>query len=398
MIRKAPLALVVVSLALGACKAKPEPPAPEPKPAAPAQAASAGEITLDPALVDAGRVRVAEAERKAPRGKVHLPGQVVPDEGAEAEVTTLVSGRVASLEVSEGQRVEKGAVLATIDAPEIARATAELLRARSRALLAERSLARQLELEKQKATSQNAVDEARAADASARADVAAARTLLRNLGGSEPPRDTPPGAPAPVRVALRAPIAGVVVKRSAVLGGPVTAESVLFRIVAPERVVVIASQPETLGMRVAEGTHVEVTPRAGGKTEPCPGKVARNYGVVDAARTVPLRITLDGVCPGLAAGGYADVVLDLGAGAAAGNAPESEALVVPREAVVEVKGASLVFVERSPGHFVATPVRLGVSADDDVVVESGLAPGARVVVEGALLLKGELLRGDLGGE
>ena len=111
-----------------------------------------------------------------------------------------------------------------------------------------------------------------------------------------------------------------------------------------------------------------------------------------------VRITLDGVCPGLAAGGYADVVLDLGAGSGAGNAPESEALVVPREAVVEVKGASLVFVERSPGHFVATPVRLGVSADDDVVVESGLAPGARVVVEGALLLKGELLRGDLGGE
>jgi cobalt-zinc-cadmium efflux system membrane fusion protein len=47
------------------------------------------------------------------------------------------------------------------------------------------------------------------------------------------------------------------------------------------------------------------------------------------------------------------------------------------------------------GVFVGRAVRVGAATSDDVTIEDGLTEGENVVVSGAILLKGELLRTEL---
>lgn len=344
-------------------------------------------VSVAASLVTAGRVTLGKVEKRLPRAERRLPGEVVAAEAGRAEAGVLVAGRLAAIEVGVGAVVKKGQALAWVDAPEVGRAAAELLRARARAAVAQKKLARQLALDKEGATSQNAVDEARADALVADADLAAARTLLFQLGAGEPPNE--PSALG-IRVAVRAPIDGVVVRRHAVLGGAVTPDHALFEIVARERTAVLAAVPE--GAEVpAVGTAVRLYPRA--TTGECEASVSADLGVVEGAtRARSIRVEPKGACPFLVTGGWVEV------GIATAGLVATPALVVPAEAVVEVHGVPVAFVlvsEGGPVVFRPRSVRLGPHVGLDVVVEDGLAAGERVAVAGTLLLKGELLRSEL---
>lgn len=383
---RAAWALAVVA-PIAACTPKTTPHA-EPDAQAPR-----GDVRIDPELVRLGRVAIGVVEARAPRDEVAIPGEVVVGENGEAQVTSLVAGRVATLDAAVGQSVEKGQVVATVDSPQVGAAQADLLRAQSRAAMAKRALARQLELDAQNATSKSALDQARAEDAAAAADVLAARTLLANLG--VPPMSAAPEATVTSsRIAMRAPIAGVVVERTAVLGGPVSPGSTLLRIVAPGSRVVLAKLPETTPAEAGEGTKVRLYARSDRTKPACDGTIVHNLRVVDATRSVPLRIALADGCSSLSVGSFVDARLpakDKDARADAGTL-----LLVPADAVTLVHGAPVVFVQSGePGRFVARPVRTGGTWGSDVAIASGVSEGERIAVDGIILLKGELQRGEL---
>ena len=76
-----------------------------------------------------------------------------------------------------------------------------------------------------------------------------------------------------------------------------------------------------------------------------------------------------------------------------------QVLVVPAAALMEMKSAVIVFVKgREPGAFDVRAVEPGLRIGDHRVVHAGVADGEEVVVEGAVLRKGELMRGELGGD
>jgi cobalt-zinc-cadmium efflux system membrane fusion protein len=374
-VKRVVLALVIAALPWACATKKEDPPHV-------AAAPSASAMHLDPSLLASGRIALGKAEKRAPRGERKIAGEVRADEKGRAEAGTLIPGRVATIEVALGAEVAKGAVLAWIDAPDLGRAVADVLRARARATVAAHKLERQLELEKENATSKNAVDDARAESLVAQADLAAARTALSTIGGAEPTS----GA-TPARLAVRSPIAGTVTRRDVVLGAHVSAEKTLFEIVAPAHVQIFASVPETITPPKI-GTVAEVRPR-GGETG-CSARVASDVGVVDeATRTRSVRLEASEVCAVLVPGGFVDVLLP-------SEVEATPVIVVPREAPIEVHEAKVVFVTTDHGAtFTARAVRVGRIVGKDAVIEDGLREGEEVVVRGAILLKGELLRSEL---
>lgn len=376
---------IVLACALACCTPKPTP-VPEPD-----SGALRTEVHVDPELVHNGRIVIGVVEARVPRDEVSIPGEVIVGENGEAQVTSLVAGRVATLDVAVGTTVEKGQLVATVDSPQVGAAQADLLRAQSRALLARRILARQLELEAQSATSKSAIDQARAEDAAASADVLAARTLLANLGVSA----LDPGATGSVassRIAMRAPIAGVVVERSAILGGPVSQGSTLLRIVAPGSRIVVAKLPETVAAQASEGTKVRLYARNERGKPPCEGTLLHNLRVVDSTRAIPLRITIDDACTGLSVGSFVDARLP----SRETRVDAGTLLLVPADTVTLVRGTSTVFVAAAEeGHFVARAVHTGATWGSDIAIVSGVSEGDRVAVDGVLLLKGELQRAEL---
>lgn len=386
--------LLAAALLLAACRTQ-EPGAQASATPATNEPTGGSHVRIEPKLLDTGRVRVEAVGTRALSSELRVAGEVRPSEAGSAEAGTLVAGRVASFEVAEGTRVKRGQILAWVDAPEVARAAADLLLARAHAAVAARKRARQEALDATSATSQNALDDARADDEAARAQLLAARTLLTSLGGAEPPAD-PNATTLIVRVPVRAPIAGIVAERRAPLGGAVAPDTALFRIVGDSQQawLVSARVPETSSLRPGPGTAATLSPRGDSSTT-CAARVEGSpTGVDPSTRTLSIRLAPEPTCGWLMPGSFVDVLF-------AGNgAPSTQpgSLVIARSAVVDVHGKPTVFVAGSaPGEFDARPVQLGAGDATHVSVENGLAVGEKLVVEGTFLLKGEMLRGELEG-
>jgi cobalt-zinc-cadmium efflux system membrane fusion protein len=172
------------------------------------------------------------------------------------------------------------------------------------------------------------------------------------------------------------------------VGSHVGPEDNLFEIVDPAKLLVRADVDEIAARRVVPDAKALIHAR--GAKEGCPGKVRSKLEVIDPTkRTMGIMIELSAACANLASGGFADVSVTL--------APSQGALsvVVPRAAVVDLDGTTVVFVE-SPsaerGTFEIRNVSLGFSDGESVVVEEGLREGERIAVVGAFLLKGERMK------
>lgn len=348
-------------------------------------------VRIDPELVRSGRVQVKPAERRALADEVLASGEVVPAVDGEARIGALVSGRVTNIMANEGDRVLAGQVLAWIDAPDAARMQGDWLKARAQLWRAQKLAEQERALWADKATSQRALQ---AAEAELREAEAAERATHSLLVASHVPVLKEDAGVGSARISVATPIAGVVSKRNAVVGGHVSSDTTLFEIVAPEKLLVRANVPEVVAQRVQIGSQAIV--RLRGVEQTCVGNVlSRLDRVEDQKRTMGVMVRVNSGCPRMVAGGFADVTVRL----SASGAPPM--VVAPRAAIVEFDGAPSVFVENAsagPGQFDVHPVRLGLTDGVHTVVEEGLKEGDPVVVVGALLLKGEHIRRDLGGE
>jgi RND family efflux transporter MFP subunit len=273
-----------------------------------------------------------------------------------------IDGRVGKIAVREGDVVQAGQLLLTIEgnpAPHrLAEAEGVSKAAAARLGLAEQTAARYRQLFAREAVTPQEMDRisaelemARQNQRSAAAAVESARTTL-----------------AYTRVT--APYAARLVRREVEEGTTVLPGSPLLVLDRQGVWRVRAQLPETLFGRVAEGDAVSVEIPAVGQT--LSGKVAEILPAADPqTRAFEVKVSLAGG-NGLSAGMYARVSLADGA---------RPALLVPAEAIVQRGQLSgLYVVEDGVLHF--RLVRTGRRLDDRVEILSGLAAGSTVVAAG----------------
>ena len=191
--------------------------------------------------------------------------------------------------------------------------------------------------------------------------------------------------------AITAPFDGVVVEKHATLGEVASPSDRLFTVADLSRVWIELDIYERDLSRVAVGQPVAVTTAAyPGRT--FPGRIVYLGDVLDPERrTVRARVEIPNTGRALKPGMFAKATIQVGGGGA-------PLVVVPQDAVQEIDGRQVVFVpgERA-GEFRPVPVEVGQPLDGGrVAVLSGLAPGSRLVVSGAFLLKSELAKGEIG--
>ncbi len=138
------------------------------------------------------------------------------------------------------------------------------------------------------------------------------------------------------------------------------------------------------------GDAVEITVEAYPSTT-FRGQVTYLSSLVDpATRTASARVEIDNRDGRLRPGMFATATLT--APASAGR----KALVVPRDAIQQVRGKPVVFVEVQPGSYQMRELTLGQEVGADIEVLSGLAAGERVVTDGAFYLKATVLKEEMG--
>jgi cobalt-zinc-cadmium efflux system membrane fusion protein len=219
------------------------------------------------------------------------------------------------------------------------------------------------------------LEAAEADDRQARAETERAAMRLRNLA---------PGGGEDGRYEVRAPIAGTVADRQLNPGMEVRPDlpNPLFIVTNPARLWVVIDLPERDLSKVAPGQPVSVQVDAW-PDERFPGRIEKIGEVVDpATRRVQVRCSLANPEHRLKPEMYARVTL---------LADENRTAVrLPNTALVTEGLYSYVFVEQNPGVFKRRRVQLAVQDRDYSYVASGVEPGERVVVAGAVLLNSEL--------
>ncbi|MBX3188307.1 MAG: efflux RND transporter periplasmic adaptor subunit [Labilithrix sp.] len=336
-------------------------------------------------VVEGAKIRTEKAQKELLAPTLALPGEIAADPDRSARVSSPVAGRLVDVRFREGSSVKKGETLAVLRIPEIgkvraahsatiAKAASARTNADRLAGLAEKGLA-----PKQEAAAARAEADALEAESKALGEQLQALGMGASGAGSE--------------LALQAPVSGTVVARDAVVGQPVSTEQTIASIADLSEVWFLARVFEKDLGRLDVGASTEVTLNAY-PSERFEGKVEYVGKQIDpVARTVNARVRLTNKNDVLRLGlfGTARVVVK-------SQAAGEPVLVVPRAALTEIAGKTVVFVQVGEGEFETHEVTVGDAAAGRVRVLAGLAEGEPIVVDGAFTIKSVLLRGTLAHE
>lgn len=320
-------------------------------------------------------LRIAPAEEAPLPVAEPLNGRIAYNEDATARISSPIAGRITALKAVPGDRVAKGALLATIDAPELAAAVADLRKAESDELRKKLAMERAQKLFEAEVVPRKDLETAAADLAAAHAETGRARLRLHNLAPD------PAGGSG---LALRSPISGVVADRKAnpsMEVQPGMADP-LFVVTDLARLWVLIDLPERYLSKVSTGLDVALSVDAY-PGETFRARVARIGQVMDpVSRRIQVRCDLPNPEGILKPEMFARVALLTRDG--------RQALRVPISALVTEGLFSYVFVESPSGTFTRRKVDLSVQDREYAYLGAGIDRGERVVVGGALLLQSEL--------
>ena len=337
----------------------------------------AGAMGRPPMTVD-----VAAASRATITEELMVVGNLIGL--ATVDVVPKVSGRLQAINVRLGDSVRKGQVLALLDDREIreqvrqAEASYEVGRATIRQReadlrFAETNLERSRSLFARQLLPQQTLD-----DADARQQAAAAQLDL-----SRAQFDQAKARLDELRLTLEntrvvSPVDGFVARRQLDVGAFASSNAPVVSVVDIEVVRLVANLVEKDLRRVQMGTptRVDVDAYPG---ETFDGRVARVAPVLDpATRTAQMEVEIPNPQHRLKPGMYARVALLV--------SRHDNALVVPRNAVVDIEGQRGVFlIDGTTAKF--HTVSVGIQDQEKAEILSGLTDGQKVVTTGSNALR-----------
>jgi RND family efflux transporter MFP subunit len=282
----------------------------------------------------------------------------------QAPIAARASGYVKSWSKDIGSRVEKGDVLAELEAPELDQQVSQAKAVRdqtaSTVALAQTTVDRWDALRKKDVVAQQDLDERRAALVQAKANLAAADANLQRLQQLEAFKH------------VTAPFAGIVTKRNIDVGDLIdTSGKPLFLLSQTDPLRVYISVPQSYANLVKTGQTVVVT-QAELQSQQFKGQVTRTSGSIDAStRTMQVEVSLPNKDGALLPGAYVQVALPLTA---------SATLSIPSNTLLFRGEGTRVAVIDGQGKVTLHPVTLGRNNGTTVEVTSGLQASDRLVL------------------
>ena len=359
-------------------------------------------VKIDPANLSKAGIRIAQVQVRTVPRELTVAGQVTMDEKHTDHIGALAEGLIEKVMVLPGDNVRAGQTLALMHSHVVHETVGALVQAyaavdrqTSAVHFAEINRDRYGKLYGLQVASQ---EEAQRADqglrqaqqdlADAQANVHMEREHLSELLQVSPESLTPNNLYNRELIPVKAVASGTVITRSVTPGQVVNMGDEAFVISNLTTVWVSASVNEKDLGGVRRGAHAHVTTRGFGATD-FPATVAMLGDQLDLqTRTLPVRLAVPNPGVRLRPGMFATAAIDEG--------NTRNALYVPESALQDVNGFQVVFVTGDGSTFQVRAVKLGVRSQGLVEVVEGLSPGDHVVVDGAFMVKGELLKGSVG--
>lgn len=334
-------------------------------------------------------LKIAEAGTAPVSETLRVAGRIDFDEQRVARIGAPVTGRVVELLANPGDPVKQGQPLAQLHSVELGNAQLAYVKAAAQAKLQAQNAERARLLFTSDVIGAAELQRRESEHAIAQAEQRAAADQLRVLGISAKSLDTMASSGGINSVSpVVATLSGVVVERKVAKGQVVQPADALYTVADLSRVWVIAQVPEAESSAVKVGQTVEVEVPALGNG-PLTGKLIFVSDIVNPeTRTVTVRTEMENSKRELKPAMLATMLI--------ASRPQ-ERLVVPSAAVVREDNEDYIFVAVAEKQFRLTRVKLGSDQKGMRVVETGLKPGEKVVVEGAFHLNNERKRAELEG-
>ncbi len=322
-------------------------------------------------------ISTAAAETRNVGDGVKVVARIAYDARRLAQVNARSRGVVRALHAELGTKVQRGALLADIESAEVGADRSRVRGAATRVETSQRNFDRVQSLRTDGLGTEKELVEARRELESAKAEHAALTAGLSMAGGG-----------AGGVYSLKAPLPGVVTKRTATIGKLVGIEELLFEIVDTSIMWAELDVPERDLPNVARGQEAVIQldglPHAQFR-----GKIDFVTPALDPqTRTALARIALDNKDGSLRANMFGNARILSG--------PARTGVFVPTAAVQRVKTAHVVFIRASDDLFETRRVTLGAREGAATEVATGLKSGEMVATEGSFLLKTEISKDAIG--
>jgi len=342
------------------------------------------EVALTAEQIKATGLTTGAIEKRGLKTSLKANGRLVLPPDKSAQVSVLIGGIVRDIPVQEGQRVEKGQVLATLEIIEFLQLQQDYLETAANLHVLQADLKRQQDLQADKINATKTLERAQADLSGAQARLATMAAKLR-MFGTDPARLSPEAISS--TFALRAPISGNLTHIAITLGQFAEPNKPLFDVVDNHGLHIDLNVFEQDIARVQVGQKV-VFGHAGEPVGQHTATVfAMNKAFESDQQAIMVHAKLDDNGEELLPGMYIEALI---------MTDSTQAWSLPSEAVVSNGDEHYIFVEDEPNTFKQVAVRTGASelGYTEVVLLSELPADAKVAIKGAYYLLSELTKGS----
>ena len=334
------------------------------------------------------RVETALVELGSGAHELSLAGKIAYGEDLYSRISSPLQGRVLEVRARLGERVQAGSVLLVLDSQEIAQAYSEYVKEDSDLQYATRARDLAKDLYENKALPLKDLKQAENELTKARAEFRRAKERLLSLRVPAQELEKPlERQKITSRFEMKSPLTGIVVERNVTPGQSIGGDSglVVFTVADLDMLQVVADVYERDLALVKEGQFAKVSVEAYPDVS-FPATVATIGDVVDpTSRTIKLRAWVNNKDHRLKPEMFARLHIQVG--------ESTPLLTIPREAVLEVDGKQFVYVVEGADQYVKREVKVSTISPEQVRVLEGLTSGQRIVTKGAVLIKGQEVKG-----
>lgn len=329
-----------------------------------------GFVTMGAAQQAANGIAVERIEPGSIIHEVIAQASVTAPPDGQALVTARADGAIVRINKHLGDPVGAGETIALMESREAAAFAADRNAAAARAQAARAAMAREQRLFAAKVTARQDLEAAIAAARTAEAELQRAEAAVRTAGVVGNGR----------YLAVRSPIGGRITEVDTQLGAYAEAGAELFNVANPSRIQITAAVPAPEARSLQPGDPARIELPGGGSAEAVVRSISPSAD--PQSRSVAVVLQVNGAPGGLRQGQAVRVRITP-------RASEARGMILPEDAIQQVGGRDVVFVQVRNG-FQARPVRTGRRSGERVEILEGVQPGQSVVTRGAFVLKSQL--------
>jgi cobalt-zinc-cadmium efflux system membrane fusion protein len=350
-----------------------------------------GEVVLSSEARNKINLAYDEVKEGTISGTLKAPAKLITNQDYEAQVGSLVQGRVHEVFVREGDFVKEGQVLMHVEGLEIGEIKAAYLQAKASLDFTKAAYERQRTLLEQKVGSQKAFLEAKAEYEKALAEYNAEDKRIHSIGLEHSDIETNADFEHIAGVLpINAPINGIVTERNVVIGQLVEANTIAFRIMNISNLWAEGQIYEKDLAKVTGRPKVEFT-TAAYPNENFKGKVILIGQTIDEhSRTIKVRASLQNINNKLKPNMFGELSIPINS--------STKGIIIPTDALVKEGNESYVFIVENDSTFTRRNVETGIEFAGMREVVSGLKKGEKIVTKGVFFLKSELMKETFGEE